>query len=544
MPTPSTFDAASHASVIPVEWRGFLLACTVSLGVVLAFAPTFLMLAGLGDDLGTHRVLVLPLFVVMLWNVRERLSALPVRGNLLGLAGLALAGAAWLVGELTFTRLFTYAAVIAMIPLALFTALGMAWVRALSFPLAFLIFALPIRGPLVPPLVEMTAAVTEAALHATGIPVHREGVYFELPSGRWSIAEACSGIEYLSACLMFAALYAWTMFESNRKRVAFFLGAALLGIAGNWLRAYLTMSIAHLSGNRLLRDDHGTFGWLLFATLLFGYCAWGWRYRDALKPAAARAADPNAPWASHRAIPVVLALPMVACWPIAAKFFEPPESVMASAAMPPLAPSNILPDIAPRAGWSDAPAFTAWRPETHNPTGERVQSFEKSGRRVQVYTALFLRQHWNAKLVSEVNRLADADTPAWRVIDGGRAPISLESRRLDVKRGIVAGNGGRLLAWQWYWLDGEPLAGDLETKVRQLMARLAGRGDAGAWVAVYAPLETTPDAAAATLDEFVRDMGEALQSSLVAATQEPHPSTGKPVRGNISIAHFQKTTRP
>src|SRR6185295_10047944 len=87
-------------------------------------------------------------------------------------------------------------------------------------------------------------------------------------------------IEYLSACAMLSVLYAWTMYRSTQKRLIFVAGAILLGISGNWLRAYLTILIAHISDNQLLRDDHGTFGWLMFAALLFAYCWIGWSFRD------------------------------------------------------------------------------------------------------------------------------------------------------------------------------------------------------------------------------------------------------------------------
>ncbi|MBL0125782.1 MAG: exosortase [Betaproteobacteria bacterium] len=139
---------------------------------------------------------------------------------------------------------------------------------------------MPVHGPFVNLQVDLTAKFAHCGLSSTGIPVHREGPYFELSSGKWSIAEACSGIEYLSACMMLSVLYAWTMYTSTRKRLAFIAGAILIGICGNWMRAYLTICIAHISDNRFLRNDHGTFGWILFAALLFMYCLLGWYFRD------------------------------------------------------------------------------------------------------------------------------------------------------------------------------------------------------------------------------------------------------------------------
>ena len=68
-----------------------------------------------------------------------------------------------------------------------------------------------------------------------GHSVHRDGAFFECQAslGPWPTSAAAS--RYLSACLMFGVLYAWTMFSNNRKR-AWFVAAQRSRIAGNWLR--------------------------------------------------------------------------------------------------------------------------------------------------------------------------------------------------------------------------------------------------------------------------------------------------------------------
>ena len=89
-----------------------------------------------------------------------------------------------------------------MVPCVVAALFGWRWVRALAFPLAFLFFAVPFGEFLVPTLIEWTADFTVAALAASGIPVYREANNFVIPSGRWSVVEACSGIRYLIASVM------------------------------------------------------------------------------------------------------------------------------------------------------------------------------------------------------------------------------------------------------------------------------------------------------------------------------------------------------
>ena len=51
---------------------------------------------------------------------------------------------------------------------------------------------MPFGEIFVGPLIEHTANFTVAAVRAVGIPVLRNGTRFELPTGSWSVVEACA----------------------------------------------------------------------------------------------------------------------------------------------------------------------------------------------------------------------------------------------------------------------------------------------------------------------------------------------------------------
>src|SRR5205807_10052913 len=78
--------------------------------------------------------------------------------------------------------------------------------RALAFPLGFLFMAVPVGEFLILPLMNWTADFTVTALRLTGIPVYREGTFFSIPSGNWSVVEACSGLRYLIASVTVGVL--------------------------------------------------------------------------------------------------------------------------------------------------------------------------------------------------------------------------------------------------------------------------------------------------------------------------------------------------
>jgi exosortase len=83
-----------------------------------------------------------------------------------------------------------------------------------------LLFAVPFGEAFRPRLMDWTADSTVGALRLTGIPVYREGRYFAIPTGHWSVVEACSGLRYLIASITVGALYAYLTYQRWWKRVA------------------------------------------------------------------------------------------------------------------------------------------------------------------------------------------------------------------------------------------------------------------------------------------------------------------------------------
>ena len=498
-----------------------IVACLVV--VTGIFWPTFRDLLGVGTAATgyTHRIFVIPIFAVTVWSLRFDLAVLPIHAYWPGIVAIIVAGVLWLFGELTFIRIFTEIAVITMIPLAVLTVLGIRWLWATSFPLFFLIFAIPVRGPLVDLQVSMTAKFTHIGLLASGFPVHREGNYFEVPSGKWSIADACSGIEYLSACMMFTFLFAWTMYNSVQKRAIFIVGGIFVGITGNWLRAYLTIIIAHVSDNRLLRQDHGTFGWLLFATLLFVYCWVGWYFRDERSRMksdgipkmknGSSARSRNEGDRIHRLVgTMIVTFVALAAWPEISNLFLHGK---------PSRPVEIA-DIAPRAGWSvvEMP-LTDWSPALVKPTRDRLQVFEKNGRQVGVFIGVFANQSWDSKLVTSVNQFVAPESSRWNIVERGVQKTTYLGKPLQINTAIILGRG-QIMARQWYWINGVATGKDIEAKIEQLRARLAGRDDVSAWVSIGGLVDSSSVTTQGTLDDFLRDMSLSIENSLVTTTAQ------------------------
>ncbi len=485
---------------------------------------TVAQLLGVGQlqEKATDAPLVILVALVLIWNARQRLSQTPLHPCFWGQLPLLGAGFVWLCGELTYARVFTQLAVIATLPAAVLAVCGKPWLRILTFPFSILLFALPVWVVIVPTLVKMSAFIAELAIKASGVPIYRDGAYFILPSGSWSIADACSGVAFFSTSLLLGLIYAWTIFESTRKRILFIAGAAAIGIAGNWIRVYLTMMVAHLSDNRYLRDDHYMFGWYLFAVFLFSYFYFGWRYRDASTGNSEAAsgtsiAAPGGTMAFMIASPykltvaVVLCIMAIAIWP----FLHGKLSANVDGSAPRIG------TISSAKGWAAvAREQSDWKPDLKNASFDRSHTFENEGRKVTVYFGVYESEDWDRKLVSVANQLAGRDGSNWSLADRDRVQVKVGDSDFNAKSGVIVGKGVRLLAWQWYWVDGKQTSNDLAAKLKQLQSRLRGREPLSVWVTVSTQADQGNDDAGQVLGKFLNDMSPSFLKALVSGSDD------------------------
>jgi EpsI family protein len=160
-------------------------------------------------------------------------------------------------------------AFVALSVLLTWGVLGSQITRKVVFPLAFLFLMVPAGVMLVNPLMELTASTTVWLIQLTGIPVYREGMYLMLPTGNWSVVEACSGFRYLIASVTLGSVYAYLNYSTNSKRFYFILLSILVPIVANNLRAYGIVMIGHLSNMKLATGvDHLLYGWVFFGFVM------------------------------------------------------------------------------------------------------------------------------------------------------------------------------------------------------------------------------------------------------------------------------------
>ncbi|HJW51663.1 MAG TPA: exosortase A [Burkholderiaceae bacterium] len=464
-----------------------------------------------------HCFAVIPIVLWLVWDQRDRLAATPIRPYWPGLATMLVFGLAWMLGLLGTAQVISHFALIALVGATVLTVFGVAWVRVLWFPLLFLFFAVPFGEAIVPWLMDRTADFTVSALRLTGVPVYREGTHFVIPSGQWSVIEACSGIKFLIASIMAGSLYAWLMYRSRRRRALFLLASILVPLLANWLRAYTIVLVGHLSNNRLMtHEDHVVFGWILFgvAMLLMYWIGARWRedHRDdrtAWSPAARPAVGPMVAVITAASVSVI-------AWPVLANALTRSTGSPSSVAI--AAPQ-------PAGGWvADAGPLSVWNAELEGESARRTFVFRKGTQRVALLAAAYRNQSQDAQVGSSVNQLVRSTDVEWKqtaraVAITGSAEDSGVAEPVQLGELLAPRRGERLLVWQWYWTGGLATASPARTKLELARARLLRRPDTALWLAIYTPLDDDRPAAQRALQEFARDMGPALQQAFVETTR-------------------------
>ncbi len=495
------------------EWRRALTLLFAVLGVILfLYRETALSMAGIWarSDTFAHGFLVPPLSLWLIWRRRELLARLKPRPCGWMMPLLAVTGFAWLLGEMATVGPLSQFALVIMIVLAVPAFLGLHIARQILFPLGFLFFAVPFGEFAMPQLMEWTADVTVWWLRLSGIPVFREGLHFVIPSGTWSVVEACSGVRYLIASLMVGTLFAYLSYRSMKRRLIFVGVSFIVPVIANWLRAYMIVMLGHLSGNKLAAGiDHLIYGWLFFGIVIMAMFWIGSRWREDELPMAKelsrRAPEhPGRPAGSALAV-TAMTLLVVAFWPFAEWQIErhAPADVMR------------IETLAPVPGWESSPEpLTQWKPRFANASAYSQTTYTAGGQKVGLYLAYYRNQGTERKLVTSTNDLVTSEDRSWIRVGAGLREARVEGRPLAVRGAeLRASETSRLKVWQWYWINGRLTASDPLAKVYTALYRLAGQGDDSAVVIVYAEKDSAGEGDV-LLQNFIDQAGPAIGQAL------------------------------
>jgi exosortase C (VPDSG-CTERM-specific) len=239
-----------------------------------------LMMHAAGSDLHSH-ILLVPVIAGYLLYARRAALPAPGRGSTAWTAGFAATGLAALAAGLWWRNGMSvndHLALMAVAYVSLLAAggflfLGPKWMAATAFPVAFLIFMVPLPDGAVNWLENASAlASAEAAAMYFAIadtPLVRHGTVFELPGIALRVAQECSGIRSSWVLFITSLLASHLFLESPWRRFVLVAFVIPLGILRNGFRVFVIgMLCVHVGPHMIDSVIHHQGGPLFFALSL------------------------------------------------------------------------------------------------------------------------------------------------------------------------------------------------------------------------------------------------------------------------------------
>lgn len=256
-PTAALADRKDSSSVPSGIWSAFPVSQLAVIGALFLaiYASTFYFMAKRWqiDPSATHGWLVLPIAGYVAWTKRDKLAQLPISSNIGGLYVICLA----LFMHLTEKAIDLNGPSPLSIPIFIAGAVwyfaGTAWVKELAFPIAYLLFMIPIPGGFTEivsfPLRMLATNGSRAIVENFGVTIYGAGMNMEFmqPRGdqyiRLEVADPCSGLHSLMAI---KALHAITAYMSRLKlgwKWVLFMCALPISLAANVCRMVLIILV-------------------------------------------------------------------------------------------------------------------------------------------------------------------------------------------------------------------------------------------------------------------------------------------------------------
>ncbi|GAB1720597.1 MAG: exosortase A [Nitrosospira sp.] len=468
------------------------------------------------SDTFAHGFLIFPFSAYLIWTQREKLRTIPPQPNPLALLVLAVLGFGWLLAALASVQVLEQYLFVAMIPAVVWAILGSRMVLALAFPLAYLLLAVPFGEALIPPLIEFTADFTVKALQLSGIPVYREGSFFAIPSGNWSVVEACSGLRYLIASFTLGMLYAYLTYRSLARRLVFIALSVIVPIIANGIRAYLIVMTGHLSDMQLaVGVDHLIYGWIFFGfvMLLLFWCGSLWREDEDIngrdKPSSMHHGLPiqESPGAVKGAFMASAAVIAIASfWPAYGSYLEPRFSRSTD-------PEITISGISEKWQASETPE-SGWTPVYVGEPAQLGRAYRNGRFSVDLYISYYRNQRQGKELISSGNVLVPELDPIWRNVGERARPVDFGSGEITINESQLRSSSKNLVVWRWYWLGDEETISPYMAKMLMARKKLLGRNDDAAEIIVASSYDESPDEAILVLQDFLRDMMPEIMRSL------------------------------
>lgn len=214
----------------------------------------------------SHGFLIPIVSVYLLWVQREKItslfheygsSKLSIPSLLFLIGGLVL----FICGKFVHQVFIEGIGMVAILLGVIFVLYGFEMLRALVFPVSYLVFMLPIPyfiNYFVANHLKFFIAVSSSfILGLAQIPVFLEGNMIHLASISLEVVEACSGMQTIISFLAISSVFAYLGYHSNYFRTLIILLAIPLAIGANILRISTIGFLSYYVNNDVAHGFHG-----------------------------------------------------------------------------------------------------------------------------------------------------------------------------------------------------------------------------------------------------------------------------------------------
>ncbi len=392
------------------------------------------------DDSFTHGFLIIPISFWLIWQHKTTLDKLSLSPEPKAILLIFLSSFSWYIARIADIQVIMQFSLIAIILSSLLTLSGFKIFKLLLFPFLFLFLSVPFGKDLIPVLMDFTANFTVYLISALGIPIYQDGLYFTLPSGNWSVVEACSGLNYLIASITLGLLYAYQMYTNNYKRSLFVIVIIAISILANGFRAFGIVMIGHLSKMQYgTGDDHTFYGWIFYGLVIFLIFYIGSFWGDEPSNKNIEINETHKKTSTGKLTIMSLTGLIIIFLPTSNLLLSDDKNT------PNTTIEMTLPDNFNE--WQFTPDRTLnWKPNFTQTQNTIHQVYQYGHDLLQVSIAYYPKQQQGSEAINSSNILLDKKSPQWHV----NSTNELQTESTYVKESELSTADTKLLVWNWY----------------------------------------------------------------------------------------------
>jgi exosortase B len=257
----------------------------VILGLAALYIPTYWTMANgiWNTEEQAHGPIVLAVVLFLVWQKRDVLLSTAVNGQSVGRLQAAVGWILLVLGLISYVLgrtqsllIFEIGSHIPVVLGAMLITLGVRQIKALWFPLFFILFMIPLPGFIVDSatgsLKQYVSVLAENIIYFLDYPIARSGVVLTIGQYQLLVADACSGLHSMFSLSAMGLLYLYLMAHTNWARNAILISAILpIAFAANVVRVIVLVLVTYHFGDEAGQGFvHDFAGLLLFVVgLLF-----------------------------------------------------------------------------------------------------------------------------------------------------------------------------------------------------------------------------------------------------------------------------------